>query len=123
MNTAVSRICELLRTYTDVPVFDYTMPDAFDETGLVVRETLYNEATEEGEYEIRIYAPNQSRVIEGLTDNSYPDIEILERETDRVNEACRHLWGIDYNGWIHRRQLHKEGNMHYLTICLTIQFN
>ncbi|MCD8080150.1 MAG: hypothetical protein LUF04_06985 [Bacteroides sp.] len=123
MNTTVSQLCELLRTYTDVPVFDYTMPQAFAGIGWMVRETLYDEATDEGEYEIRIYAPNKPREVEGLTDSSYPDIETLEREADQAAEACRHLWHIGTNGWIHRRQLLQEGTMHYINICLTIQFN
>lgn len=123
MKSAVNKLCELLTADVNIPVFDHTFPDGFTSACIVVSEASFNEDSGEGEYHVNIYAPNKPRVLDEVTDNSYPDMEVLEAQADGILTICRDLWMPEFSGWAHKRQLFKEGSMHYLNICLTIQFN
>lgn len=123
MKSVVKKLCELLQDRMDVPVFDYQHPEGYLNACVVVNETSFSEETEEGEYTIDIYAPDTERTLNGVTDNSYPDIETIEKLGDNALSVCKGMWENEFNGWTHKRQLLSQGNMHYLNICLTIQFN
>jgi len=121
--TAINEICELLRERLEnVPVFDYTLPDGFDKTCLVVRETSFDEYERVGEYCVDIYAPNTTRLVGELIDNSYPDMATIAPLADIVMELCDDLWLPGFSSSIHKRQLIREEGRHCLNICLTIQF-
>lgn len=124
MKTAVKDICQLVGQVVDVPVFDHTLPDGYASVCVVVRETDFDEEQEEGTYHVDVYAPNTTRTHGEPTDGSYPNMDVLTQTADPILSALRDVCTDEFNGWITKRNLLKEGiTMHYITICLTIQFN
>lgn len=124
MKTAVNDICGFLKQEVDVPVFDYTLPDGFSSACIVVSETTFDEEREEGTYHVNLYAPDKTRIQDGVTDNAYPDMETLTEVANQVLPLLCDIRTDEFNGWVTKRNLLKEGNnMHYINICLTIQFN
>lgn len=123
MKLAVKKLSQLLSAGLDVPVFEHTLPDGYDEACVVVAEVSFDASTSEGAYTIRTYAPNKPRTVGEITDNSCPDMDTLEAVSDQVFALMEDLWDTGFNGWIHTRQLVSEGIMHYFNISLTIQFD
>ncbi len=61
MKRNVEKLCQLFREHVTIPVFDYSLPDDFTFTCLVVREDSYNLELGEGEYHLNIYVPNTEK--------------------------------------------------------------
>ena len=119
----VETISELLGEELSIPVFQYTLPDNYEKKCVVVNEIAYDYQMAEGEYHIDIYAPNRERTIDGNTDLSLPDMDAIIDIRRDVFEVLRNYWNSDFDLNIIKSQLTKSGFMHYLNICLTIQFN
>lgn len=108
MKIAVKKLCELLQSSVEVSVYEYTLPDEFVGTGVVVNEVSYDNELDEAQYTVSIYAP---------------DMEKIEAIADKILPLLDNLWELDFNGWVHKRELLSEGNMHFLAISLILQFN
>lgn len=120
----VERICEVLRDELSVPVFEYTLPDNYAKQCIVVNQVSHDYEYQEGEYHINIYVPNKERTVDGQIDRSCPNRDVMDDIHNQVMTVVRGLWSsvLDIN--VDKYQLMKgEGFMHYLNICLTIQFN
>jgi len=120
MKENVQKLCQLFREHLNIPVFDYSLPDDFSSTCLVIREDSYNLELAEGEYHLNIYVPNKLRVFGNYSDSSYPDIDKIDTLGEQVISLFNAHWHEPYKCWIHTRKYIKEGNMHYLNICLTM---
>ncbi|MDR2968296.1 MAG: hypothetical protein LBV32_01675 [Tannerellaceae bacterium] len=120
MKENVEKLCRLFREHVVIPVFDYSLPDDFSSTCLVIREDSYNLELAEGEYHLNIYVPNKLRIFGDYSDNSYPDIDKIDILGEQIISLFNTYWHDPYKCWIHTRKYIKERNMHYLNICLTI---
>lgn len=123
MKATVQQLCELFREHINIPVFDYTLPDGFSSTCMVIREESYHIDSGESEYHINIYVPNKLRVFGNMSDNSYPDIEKIDALGEQTLSIYNTHWNDPFRTWIHTRKYIKERNMHYLNLCLTIVDN
>lgn len=119
----VKEICETLQEEISVPVFEFTLPDGYINKCIVVTEQAHDYAVDEGEFHINIYTPNITRMVDGEEDHSCPDRDSMDELHHQVRQILRDMWNSEFDLNLVKSQLIREGAMHYLNICLTIQFN
>jgi len=122
MNSRIQQLKDLLCKHMNIPVFIASLPENESSPFIVVGEEIYDEKSKCGEYHVNVYYPNKLRVFGNLTDNTFPDIDNIERICERILDIYKDQEVNHTNKKVHIRKFIKHGAMHYANIHLQYHF-
>lgn len=117
MKIIIQKIVRILQENLAIPVFDTGLPDKYTGPSIVLKKITYNRKSGYLEYELNICSPD---VIRGEDKCILPDVEKIDALFLKVRILCDGFRYKRYVSWVRQRRWYSYGNLHYLSVCLTI---